>query len=81
MSIWKTLREDEAKGLEEIYRLAYYPVINKLMEAGYKEHEAKVYFREGIIFLLHQLKVNDFDESLDPVIYLSTVVKGLTEKK
>lgn len=80
MSLWNTIRADEAKGIEEIYRIAYYVVVNQLKEQGKTETQARAYFQQAVVFLTEQVKVNDFDPEMDVTLYLSTVIQGFIKR-
>ncbi len=81
MSLWNTLKETEREGIEEVYKMAYYTIANQLIENGYKEAQARELFQQAVVFLVHQVKENDFDPNTDLTLYLSTVIKGLTKDK
>lgn len=81
MSLWNTIHTDEAKGIEEIYRIAYYAIVNQLKEQGNSETQARKYFQQAVVFLVQQVKVNDFDPEMDVTLYLSTVIQGLIKNK
>ncbi len=80
MSLWNTIRADEAKGIEEIYRIAYYAIVNQLKEQGKTETQARAYFQQAVVFLAEQVKVNDFDPEMDVTLYLSTVIQGFIKR-
>lgn len=78
--MWNKIQTEEAKGIEEIYRLAYYAIANQLIEQGNSETQARAYFHKAVVFLLHQVKQNDFDPEMDVTLYLSTVIQGLMKE-
>lgn len=78
--MWNKIQREEAKGIEEIYHIAYYTIANQLIEQGSSETQARAYFRKAVVFLIDKVKQNDFDPEMDVTLYLSIVVQGLMNK-